>query len=282
MNKILECWVKVQSAWIYLEPIFSSEDIRRQMEYEGKIFVEVDTIWKEIMESSIQNPNALAVTSKRDMLDKFEQSICLLEEINKGLNIYLEKKRLFFSRFFFLSNDELLEILSETKDPLRVQPHLSKCFEGIKKLKFDAEKFIEGMESSEGECVRFIVDINPHEANGLVEIWLQQVESVMRMSLRAEALKALDKSSGSDVSREEWIKMFPGQIVLVVNLLNWTSEVTKAIASGENGLNSYLKESNGRLDEIVSMVRGDLPKMTRITVEALIVIDVHGKHFFFI
>lgn len=146
-----------------------------QMPEEGQKFGIVDRNWRQIMGEGIVDCHALAVTSQPNMLERLHESNTLLEEIQKGLNDYLEKKRLYFPRFFFLSNDELLEILSETKDPLRVQPHLKKCFEGISKLMFTEEQKVKGMISSEGERVPFSSVIVP--ANAKVRLRFMVISS---------------------------------------------------------------------------------------------------------
>lgn len=85
----------------------------------------------------------------------------------------------------------MLEILSETKDPSRVQPHLKKCFEGIAKLQFDKKLDIHAMFSSEGEKIPFSQPISTSEARGAVEKWLLQVQEVMLLSMRVVCTEAM-------------------------------------------------------------------------------------------
>jgi dynein heavy chain, axonemal len=62
---------------------------------------------------------------------------------------YLEKKRSVFDKFYFFSNDELLKILSQTKEVRNVRPHLRKDFEAIANLEFKPDDTVWEMISAE-------------------------------------------------------------------------------------------------------------------------------------
>lgn len=71
------------------------------------------------------------------LFEKLSAMNIKLEEIQKALDLYLETKRQIFPRFYFLSNDDVLEILGQSQKPEAMQPHLKKCFDNIKRLRME-------------------------------------------------------------------------------------------------------------------------------------------------
>jgi dynein heavy chain 2 len=83
-----------------------------------------------------------------------------LERCQKALNDFLEEKRNKFPRFYFLGDDDMLEILGQSQNPLIIQLHLKKLFSGIHTVKFtDSKDKILSMMSHLKEEVRLTEDI---------------------------------------------------------------------------------------------------------------------------
>ena len=126
VSETLDEWLNCQKAWMYLESIFSADDIKRQLPEESKKFTNVDRSWRTIMKRTYGNPNVIVSGAVKGLKETFLRHNEVLDAIQKALENYLETKRGAFPRFYFLSNEELLEILAQTRDPQAVQPHLRK------------------------------------------------------------------------------------------------------------------------------------------------------------
>lgn len=69
------------------------------------------------------------------LFNKLNKMIENLDGILRALEKYLETKRQLFPRFYFISNDDLLEISGNSKKPQLIQVHLKKLFDNVNKIK---------------------------------------------------------------------------------------------------------------------------------------------------
>ncbi|XP_058416307.1 dynein axonemal heavy chain 1 isoform X1 [Diceros bicornis minor] len=270
-QEVLEEWLNCQRSWLYLEPIFSSEDINWQLPVESKRYQTMERIWRKIMKNAYDNREVINVCSDQRLLDSLRNCNKLLDMVQKGLSEYLETKRSAFPRFYFLSDDELLEILSQTKDPMAVQPHLRKCFENIARLLFQEDLEITHMYSAEGEEVQLSFSIYPSSS---VEDWLREVEHSMKASMRDIIERAI--KAYPTMPRTQWVLNWPGQVTIAGCQTYWTMEVAEALEA--SNLSSRLfPQLTQQLSDLVALVRGKLSCMHRAVLSALIVIEVHAK-----
>ena len=101
------------------------------------------------------NPNVYEFcTAHPKLIDTLNYGNEGLDSILRSLNDYLMSKRKAFPRFYFLSNDELVLMLSNSQDLITIQKYIIKCFEAIASVMIE-NKIIIGMVSPEDEKVKF-------------------------------------------------------------------------------------------------------------------------------
>ena len=133
----LDEWLAVQKNWMYLESIFSAPDIQRQLPNESKQFYGVDKMYRDVMRKTRENDNAMRAATTPGYLEKFQKANETLDFIQKNLEEYLETKRMGFPEVLFpLKRRAARDSGRDQERAEVVQPHMSKCFDGIKSLDF--------------------------------------------------------------------------------------------------------------------------------------------------
>ncbi|KAI0063221.1 dynein heavy chain protein 1 [Artomyces pyxidatus] len=283
IHVLFDVWIDVQRQWVYLEGIFSgSADIKHLLPVESARFQNINTEFLTVMKKVYKSPFVTDVMNLPAIQKSLERLADLLTKIQKALGEYLERERASFPRFYFVGDEDLLEIIGNSKDILRIMKHLKKMFAGIATIMLDEELTqIQGMASREGEEVYFREPILLKDYPKIND-WLARIEYSMRLSLAqllSDAVDELETFYGTgSLSMEQfiaWVEKFPAQLVTLAIQVAWTNSIESAF--GSRPLEEPLDTIRQSLDLLADVVLTELSPVTRRKCEHLITEIVHQR-----
>ena len=91
VSEVIDEWLAVQRSWLYLQPIFDSDDIKKQLPTESKRFLTVDKNWRQTLMGAQKNPKCISFCDSSKLLEKFEESSKFLDMVQKGANSFIHR-----------------------------------------------------------------------------------------------------------------------------------------------------------------------------------------------
>uniref|UniRef100_A0A915BJF8 Dynein heavy chain, cytoplasmic n=6 Tax=Parascaris univalens TaxID=6257 RepID=A0A915BJF8_PARUN len=286
LNKIsalFDVWIDVQRRWVYLEGLFSaSADINTLLPVESARFASISTEFLALMKKVTAAPRILDVVNMQGAQRVLERLADMLAKIQKALGEYLERERSSFPRFYFVGDEDLLEIMGNSKDITRLQKHLKKMFAGITSIDVDEENLlVTALNSREGERVQLVKPVNIKE-NPRINEWLRLVETEMQSTLAHLVTEALASFSKMDISSMEpqqymdWLDQYPAQVVDLTANIWWCGQVEKRLAEGKV-VDDVASTVDATLALLADSVLREQPPIRRKKIEALITEFVHKR-----
>ncbi|XP_022824428.1 dynein heavy chain, cytoplasmic isoform X1 [Spodoptera litura] len=285
INALFDVWIDVQRRWVYLEGIFSgSADIKTLLPVETSRFQSISSEFLGLMKKVGKSPMVMDVLNIPGVQRSLERLADLLGKIQKALGEYLERERSSFPRFYFVGDEDLLEIIGNSKNIARLQKHFKKMFAGVAAIILnDDNTVINGIASREGEEVYFTSPVSTIE-NPKINSWLSMVEREMRVTLACRLKDAVGdvkqfKDGNVDPQKFiDWCDKYQAQIVVLAAQILWSEDVEAALASGGgDGLKRVLAHVENMLNILADSVLQEQPPLRRKKLEHLINEFVHKR-----
>ncbi|XP_056138994.1 cytoplasmic dynein 2 heavy chain 1 [Lampris incognitus] len=231
----------IQRRWVYLEPIFGRSALPR----EQARFKRVDEDFRSIMSDIKRDSRVVSLSSRAGIRNSLITILDQLQRCQKSLNEFLEEKRSAFPRFYFIGDDDLLEILGQATNSAIIQSHLKKLFAGINSVQFDEQgQHIVAMCSLEGEVVplKNLVRISNH-----VEVWLSELSTEMKKTLQHLLYECVSAGKRGAVDPSH----YPSQILCLAEQIQFTEDVEKALR--EQSLQQLELELTAKLEHYTTV-----------------------------
>lgn len=284
INALFDVWIDVQRRWVYLEGIFSgSADIKTLLPVETQRFNSMSTEFLSLMKKVTKSPKVMDVLNIPSVQRQLERLADLLGKIQKALGEYLERERTSFPRFYFVGDEDLLEIIGNSKNVARLQKHFKKMFAGVATIILNEDNtIIQGIASREGEEVIFTRSVSTVEHPKINE-WLTLVEKEMRFTLAsylAQAVQDIKQFKDGHIDPKkymEWCDKYQAQIVVLAAQILWSEDVESALqqasdaggALNKNPLHRVLATVEQTLTVLADSVLQEQPPLRRRKLEHL-------------
>ena len=284
-------WVDVQRKWVYLEGIFfGSADIMNELASDYNKFKSIDAEFTGLMKKVANKPFILEVISIPSIKSILEEKLkTALERIQKALYNFLEKQRQNFARFYFIGDEDLLEIIGNSKDVNKITRHFNKMFAGMNSLICEDGNELKGMISREFEEVQFEKPVKISE-DPVVYQWLRKVQEQMHFTLATKLEKAVSEISEMDYIGKvdefiKWIEQYPAQMTVLSSQVLWSASIEAALTGVKTlkalpdgfTLDSEENVINNMLSALSDQVLKDIKVDMRKKLEQLITELVHQR-----
>ncbi|UPX18708.1 dynein heavy chain [Ascochyta rabiei] len=284
VHVLFDVWIDVQRQWVYLEGVFTGNaDIKSLLPMESSRFQNINTEFLAVMKKVSRQPSVLEVLNISGVQKSLERLADLLNKIQKALGEYLERERVAFPRFYFVGDEDLLEIIGNSNDVLRIAKHLRKMFAGISGLITDEDDVITGFTSKEGEEVKLRKKISLVQTPRINE-WLGALELNMKTTLAEltfEAFEEFAQLMTADTmdpgAFKDYIARYPTQVVVLGTQIAWTQTVEASLTAEGTTLPDLYERQVKTLKLLADAVLGDLEPIHRRKCEDLITEFVHQR-----